>query len=111
MAGLKGACLLVLGLNLPHLSIASAVQQPLLDASQQASLTPSSGKPLVDTETLQAAISADRLLARAKDLFEIAELSHDDYNRPTRVIGSKGELIRSIEAPRAQKGHLSLHRP
>lgn len=99
MAGFKGACLLVLASNLPYNSIASTVQQPLVGDSAQSSLSLSSGKPLVDSEELQAAISSDRLLARAKDLFEIAELSHDDYNRPTRVIGSKGERCLVIQAP------------
>lgn len=96
MAGFKGACLLVLASNLPYHSFASGVQQPLVADSAQTSLQLSSSKPLVDSEELQAAISSDRLLARAKDLFEIAELSHDDYNRPTRVIGSKGERYLGI---------------
>ena len=47
-------------------------------------------KPLVDSEALQATISTDALLSRAKHLFKIARLSEDEYNRPTRVIGSVG---------------------
>jgi aminopeptidase Y len=47
-------------------------------------------KPVVDSETLQAAISADNLLTRAKKLYEIAKLSEEEYNHPTRVIGSDG---------------------
>jgi aminopeptidase Y len=49
-------------------------------------------KPLVTSEGLQGDISKDALLARAKRLYEIAELSVDDYNHPTRVIGSKGSF-------------------
>lgn len=47
-------------------------------------------KPLVDTKALQDKISRDNLLKRAEDLFEIAKLGEDEYNRPTRVIGSEG---------------------
>ncbi|RYO76876.1 hypothetical protein DL766_008103 [Monosporascus sp. MC13-8B] len=57
---------------------------------------PSAGKmldrPLVDSEELQAKITKDNLLARAKELYEIAKLSEDEYNHPTRVIGSHGHL-------------------
>lgn len=98
MAGFKGACLLAVAISLPCNTIASAVQQPLVADLPQTPQTLSSGKPLVDSEELQAAISGDRLLARAKELFEIAELSHDDYNRPTRVIGSKGEPKLGLES-------------
>jgi aminopeptidase Y len=47
-------------------------------------------KHLVDTKALQATIKSENLLARAEKLFKIAELSHDEYNHPTRVIGSIG---------------------
>lgn len=49
-------------------------------------------KPLVDTEALEATIQVDNLLARAQALFDAAKLSEDEYNRPTRVIGSAGTL-------------------
>ncbi|ORY68538.1 peptidase family M28 [Pseudomassariella vexata] len=49
-------------------------------------------RPLVNTEALQDSISADNLLARAMDLYEIAKLGEDEYNHPTRVIGSDGHL-------------------
>lgn len=48
-------------------------------------------KPLVDSEELQSKIHKDNLLARAKELYEIAKLSEDEYNHPTRVIGSPGK--------------------
>ncbi|GAB1319914.1 Aminopeptidase Y [Madurella fahalii] len=50
------------------------------------------GKPLVDSETLQGTISSKNLFSRAKQLYRIAKLSEDEYNHPTRVIGSKGHL-------------------
>ncbi|KAK6084678.1 peptidase family M28 [Seiridium cupressi] len=50
------------------------------------------GRPLVNTEALQDSIKADNLLARAKDLYKIAKLGEDEYNHPTRVIGSEGHL-------------------
>ena len=51
-------------------------------------------KPLVDSEALQAKINQDSLLARAKELYEIAKLSEHEYNHPTRVIGSPGRYKR-----------------
>jgi aminopeptidase Y len=51
---------------------------------------------LVKTEALQASISSERLLARAKDLYEIAKLGEGEYNHPTRVIGSQGRLAPSL---------------
>jgi len=63
-----------------------------LAAADQVILSPStsSSKQLVDSEALQAKISGKNLLARAEDLYKLAELSYHDYNRPTRVIGSAG---------------------
>lgn len=49
-------------------------------------------RPLVDTEALQALISADALKKRAGILYNIAEKSEEEYGHPTRVIGSTGEL-------------------
>ncbi len=74
---------------------ASALQIPLV---QGAGILPAQApisdvkKELVSSEALQKAISADRLLKRAEDLFEIAKLGIDEYNHETRVIGSKGML-------------------
>lgn len=50
-----------------------------------------SKKPLIDSEALQARIKVDNLLTRAEELYEIAKLGEDEYNHPTRVIGSNGE--------------------
>lgn len=47
----------------------------------------------IDTKKLQADIDIKKLVARAEDLYKIAELSIPEYNHPTRVIGSKGEHI------------------
>jgi aminopeptidase Y len=67
---------------------ASVVQHPLHDASNSQALI--NTKPLVNSEVLQAHITSENLLKRAKKLFEIAELGAADYNHPTRVIGSAG---------------------
>lgn len=93
MAGTKGLFLAALTVALLHSGSASSLQQPLLGEKPQSPLasTSSSKKPLVDSNALQAAISGDKLLDRAKDLYQIAELSWDEYNHPTRVIGSQGE--------------------
>lgn len=61
--------------QIPH------VQEPLYD---------SVAKNIVDSEAFQAKISGKNLLARAEDLYKLAELSIHDWNRPTRVIGSAG---------------------
>jgi len=45
---------------------------------------------LVNSSELQDLISGDKLFARAKKLYEIAKLGEEEYNHPTRVIGSAG---------------------
>lgn len=92
--------MLVLGALTAALSCASAFQagnqKPLIVVPQEESSSATivagniADKPLVDSEELQAKISQDNLLARAKELYEIAKLSEDEYNHPTRVIGSAG---------------------
>jgi aminopeptidase Y len=70
---------------------ATALQIPLLSSNNQALLGhPSGSKPLVNSTELQDLISGDRLLTRAKKLYEIAKLGEEEYNHPTRVIGSAG---------------------
>ncbi|KAJ0346491.1 hypothetical protein COL154_007981 [Colletotrichum chrysophilum] len=73
-----------------------AQQAPLIaDDTPVASTSPStssSKRPLVETEALQDTITSDNLLARAKELYEIAKLGEEEYNHPTRVIGSDGHL-------------------
>ena len=73
---------------------ASALQIPLLSSEAQtpidASGDPIEEKPLVNSSALQELISGDRLLGGAKKLYEIAKLGEDEYNHPTRVIGSAG---------------------
>lgn len=49
-------------------------------------------KPVVSSKALQDAIDVKVLLKRAEKLYELAELSEEDYGHPTRVIGSKGKL-------------------
>ncbi|CAM1505089.1 Fc.00g107260.m01.CDS01 [Cosmosporella sp. VM-42] len=51
-----------------------------------------SSKPLVDTKALQSSIKAENLETRAKEFYNIAKLSEEEYNHPTRVIGSDGHL-------------------
>lgn len=48
--------------------------------------------PLVTSEALQATIQAGELYKRAEHLFQVANLSMDEYNHPTRVIGSAGRF-------------------
>ncbi|KAK3209183.1 hypothetical protein GRF29_69g1065106 [Pseudopithomyces chartarum] len=72
----------------------SAIQIPLLSSEKQAPVEVSGDyhgeKPLVNSSALQDLISGDRLFARAKKLYEIAKLGEEEYNHPTRVIGSAG---------------------
>ena len=73
---------------------ASALQFPFLWPEKEApSLAAGETKPLVDSEELQDLVSGERLLAGAKKLFEVAKLSEDEYNHPTRVIGSAGKMV------------------
>ncbi|KAF2464451.1 Zn-dependent exopeptidase [Lindgomyces ingoldianus] len=72
---------------------AAALQVPLLPSTSQMPVqSASERKPLIDSSALQDLISGDRLMARAKEMFEIAKLGEDEYNHPTRVIGSLGHL-------------------
>jgi len=74
---------------LSTLAVATPLFAPI--PQQQQSLTHK--KPLVESEALQDDITANALLARAKQLFEIAETSEKDYGHPTRVIGSAGKAM------------------
>jgi aminopeptidase Y len=69
-----------------------ALQIPFLSSPNQATVhTTGETKPLVDSSALQDLVSKDRLVRRAKELYEIAKLGEDEYNHPTRVIGSAGK--------------------
>ncbi|KAI2483074.1 aminopeptidase Y precursor [Pyrenophora tritici-repentis] len=76
------------------ISSATALQIPLLSSSSNAGpLGHAHGaKPLVNSTELQDLVSGDRLMARAKKMFDIAKLGEAEYNHPTRVIGSAGHL-------------------
>ncbi len=96
MAGLK--VLHLMGLAALCSANALRAQQPLLtEATGQIPLAgtgdagdDAAARPLVDSEAFQARIKSKNLLSRAKDLYGVAELSFEEYNRPTRVIGSQG---------------------
>ncbi|KAI0127360.1 peptidase family M28 [Xylariales sp. AK1849] len=85
---LAGSLALLSGLR------ASSLQIPMALQSEQVPLDSSDvlARPLVSTEALQDSIKTENLLARAKDLYEVAKLGEDEYNHPTRVIGSEGHL-------------------
>jgi aminopeptidase Y len=68
---------------------ASIIQHPLQENSGQAAIN---NKPLVGSEALESHITSENLLKRAKQLYKIAELGAEEYNHPTRVIGSKGRF-------------------
>jgi aminopeptidase Y len=81
--------------TLGAVSALNAEQRPLVDnAPQQPPISgdSSSAKPLVSSKDLQATISTEALLSRAKHLFKIAQRSQEEYNHPTRVIGSEGHF-------------------
>ncbi|KAK9321362.1 hypothetical protein V1517DRAFT_326596 [Lipomyces orientalis] len=82
----------VLLLALASHAVGSAIQIPLVLQSDNAGPVTSAGKELVSSTALQGDINVKNLEDRAKHLFELAELSVDDYGHPTRVIGSKGHL-------------------
>lgn len=68
----------------------AALQLPLFGASEPQ--IPVAGKELIISSALQSQIDVGKLLNRAKHLYSIAELGSDEYNHPTRVIGSKGSF-------------------
>lgn len=67
-----------------------ASQIPLFESVSTSQIHLAAKKELVSSESLQDRIHADSLFERAKTLYSIAELGEDEYNHPTRVIGSKG---------------------
>ncbi|KAI1383074.1 Zn-dependent exopeptidase [Hypoxylon trugodes] len=69
---------------------ASELQIPMISEQKPMQVDNVLGKPLVDTDDLQASIKIENLVSRAKDLYSIAELSEPEYGHPTRVIGSAG---------------------
>jgi aminopeptidase Y len=72
-----------------------ASQLPLFDPASTSQIHLAAKKELVSSESFQDRIHADRLFERAKTLYGIAELGEDEYNHPTRVIGSKGTVLLS----------------
>lgn len=70
---------------------ASAIQWPLSLPKIPQIPNAVTERKLVDSASLQERIDPDNLLARAKALFQVAESSVDEYNHPTRVIGSEGK--------------------
>ncbi|PNY25912.1 Peptide hydrolase [Tolypocladium capitatum] len=66
---------------------ASALQIPL-QPPNGANVQP----VLVESDALADRVGAGNLQKRAEALYEIAELSVDEYGHPTRVIGSRGHL-------------------
>ncbi|KAL4966366.1 uncharacterized protein BDV14DRAFT_171494 [Aspergillus stella-maris] len=68
----------------------SALRVPLPE-TEQLPLTDTKTN-LVSSEELQSQIHVKNLLDRAKTLYSIAERGIDEYNHPTRVIGSEGHL-------------------
>jgi len=76
---------------------AAALQIPLFSSNGQTPLGhPSGSKPMVNSTELQDLISGDRLMVRANKLYEIAKLGEEEFNHPTRVIGSAGRLHASF---------------
>ncbi|KAF1998774.1 aminopeptidase-like protein Y [Amniculicola lignicola CBS 123094] len=73
-------------IQIPFLSFPTSHDQAPIDVAKPET------KPLVDSSELQDLISGDRLMARAKKLYEIAKLGEPEFNHPTRVIGSDGHL-------------------
>ncbi|KAL2827174.1 hypothetical protein BDW59DRAFT_58313 [Aspergillus cavernicola] len=78
-------------LSLGLISGISAFRIPLSQALEQLPLA-DARKELVSSSGLQDQIHASNLLDRAKVLYGLAEQAIDEYNHPTRVIGSKGHL-------------------
>ncbi|KAG8424341.1 Aminopeptidase Y [Metarhizium acridum] len=71
---------------------AAALQLPLQRPIKNNPHPSFHARPLVSSDTLQDSIDKDRLWERAEDLYALAKKSEDEFNHPTRVIGSPGHL-------------------
>lgn len=71
-------------------SVAAAGQIPLQPADASIAANTIGKNGLISSSALQNDIQVENLLHRAKQLSKIADLGIDEYNHPTRVIGSKG---------------------
>lgn len=65
-------------------------QQPLVQHAHSEAPLISGPEGLVSSTSLEAHITKESLLKRAKHLYKIAEKGIPEYNHPTRVIGSEG---------------------
>lgn len=63
------------------------LQRPINDIAPHSAFH---ARPLVSSGTLQDTIDKDRLWDRAEELYALARKSEDEFNHPTRVIGSAG---------------------
>lgn len=68
------------------------LQKPLDSHPVSAPSVDYSKRPLIDTQELQDLIKVKNLYTRAEKLYDIAKTSEEEFNHPTRVIGSKGNL-------------------
>ena len=79
-------------ISLSTLTGAAIIQQqlPLVQNAHSEAPLISSPEELVSSTSLEAHITKEGLLKRAKHLYKIAEKGLPEYNHPTRVIGSEG---------------------
>lgn len=75
---------------LAALAAAIPTQDILRESSNEAQAPLAAKKDVVSSDAVQELITAAGLKKRAEDLYEIAKKSLDEYNHPTRVIGSEG---------------------
>ncbi|KHN99701.1 aminopeptidase Y precursor [Metarhizium album ARSEF 1941] len=66
------------------------LQRPIKDALANPADDPRHPRPLVTSHLLQDTIDQRRLRERAEQLYALAQKSEDEFNHPTRVIGSAG---------------------
>lgn len=83
--------------------LGSIVELPLSGSSSDDGAAGGS-RPLIDTKALQDLIKPDALMKRAEKLYAIAKMSEDQFNHPTRVIGSHGKNNSSFYS--SKKVHL-----
>jgi aminopeptidase Y len=98
MTGTKGllsaSIALLGGVSALNVQFQDNLQRPLVPQEASQLIESSKDKPLVDSEAIQKLISRDNLLARAEKLYEIAKTSQEEFNHPTRVIGSRDRTNR-----------------
>ncbi|KID68055.1 aminopeptidase Y precursor, partial [Metarhizium hybridum] len=82
------------------------LQRPINDIAPHSAFH---ARPLVSSGTLQDTIDKDRLWDRAEELYALARKSEDEFNHPTRVIGSAAGHQATLEYIKSELASLGSY--